>query len=233
MSESREQLLCEKGAEFFGAITASLSHEMNNVLAIIGELSGLVDDFLGAAAQGGRLDVEKLQGTTQRISAQVARGQDYVRRLNRFSHTVDARCAAIEVNEAVEAIAALCRRFGTLRKVQLETRLPEASVAIEGSAFDFQHVVFRCIDLALGASTQGDVVSVAVHVANGGVQLTVTGGSAVDAVPDRAAGQAALGAVVEKVQGAMDATIQAGQPVRVSVWLPRVLGGASGDAGPD
>lgn len=46
MSEAKDLLLREKGFGFSGAITASLSHEINNVFAIINELSGLLEDFL-------------------------------------------------------------------------------------------------------------------------------------------------------------------------------------------
>ena len=69
MSDAKEQLLREQGFGFFGAITASLSREINTVFAIINELSGLLDDFFHAAEQGTLLNVEKLKGTTQRIAA--------------------------------------------------------------------------------------------------------------------------------------------------------------------
>ena len=44
MSDPRSTLLRLGGFGFFGAITASLSHEMNNVLATVNELGGLLGE---------------------------------------------------------------------------------------------------------------------------------------------------------------------------------------------
>ncbi len=223
MSDVREQLLREEVFCFFGTITASLSHEINNVFAIINELSGLLDDFFHAAENGTPLNVEKLRGSTQRIAAQVERGQKYVKRLNGFAHTVDDRQNTIELNETVEAITALCRRFGTLRRVELETRLPEASPRIEGSAFNLQHIIFRCIDIVLHASRQGDVVRIDIEPQDDGARLVFAGGSAVDSAAELEPKRDFLAVLVAEMQGAVESVIQAGQPVRVEVSLPHAL----------
>jgi len=168
MSDNKELRLREKGFGFFGAITASLSHEINNVLAIINELSGLMDDFFCAAEQDAPLNIERLKGTTKRIAAQVERGQELVKRLNKFAHTVDDNQATVMLNETVLAITTLCRRFGVLRRVELETNLHETSPKIVGSAFDLQHIIFRCIDIVLNTSKQGDAVQINVEPQDNG-----------------------------------------------------------------
>ena len=223
MSDAKELLLREKGFGFFGAITASLSHEINNVLAIINELSGLLDDFFLAAEQGAPLNVEKLKGTTQRIAAQVERGQEYVKRLNGFAHTVDDKQITIVLNEAVEAITTLCRRFGTLRRVELETSLPGASPRIEGSAFDLQHIIFRCIDIILSASRQGDVIQIDIEPQDDGARLIFAGRSPVESAAELESKQDFLILLVAEMQGTIESVIQAGQPVRLEVSLPHSL----------
>jgi len=223
MSDAKERLLREKGFGFFGAITASLSHEINNVFAIINELSGLLDDFFHAAEQDVPLDVEKLKGTTQRIAAQIERGQEYVKRLNRFAHTVDDKQTTIVLNETVEAITTLCRRFGTLRRVELETSLPGTSPRIEGSAFDVQHIIYRCINIVLNASRQGDVVQIDVEPQDDGARLTFSSRSAVESAAELESKRDFLTVLVAEMQGAIDSVIQAGQPVRLEVSLPHSL----------
>ena len=230
MSDAKELLLREKGFGFFGAITASLSHEINNVFAIVNELSGLLDDFFYAAEQGRPLDVEKLKGTTQRIAAQVDRGQKVVKRLNVFAHTVDDKQTTIVLNETVEAITALCRRFGMLRRVELETRLPEASPRIEGSAFDLQHIIYRCIDIVLSASNQGDVVQIDVEPQGDGARLVFANRSALESTAELEPKRDFLAVLVTEMQGAIESVIQAGQPVRLEVSLPRSLRSLSVEA---
>ena len=223
MSDAQELLLREKGFGFVGAINASLSHEINNVFAIINELSGLLDDFFHAAEQGAPLNVERLQGTTQRIAAQVERGQQYIKRLNGFAHTVDENQAVIVLNESVEAITTLCRRFGVLREVEIETRLPEASPRINGSAFDLQHIVFRCIDIVLNASKRGDVVQIDVEPHGEGARLSFASCSAVESLAGLESKRDFLALLVTEVHGAVESVIEAGQPVRLAVSLPHSL----------
>lgn len=223
MSDARERLLREQGFGFFGAITASLSHEMNNVFAIINELSGLLDDFFHASEQGAPLDVEKLKKTTQRIAAQVERGQEYVKRLNRFAHTVDDRQTAIALNETAEAITTLCRRFGKLRRVELETSLPGASPRIEGSAFDVQHIIYRCIDIVLNASKQGDIAQIDIEPRQNGARLIFAGRSAVESTAELAPRRDFLALLVAEMQGTIESVIQTGRPVRLEVSLPHSL----------
>ena len=220
MSDAKERLLREKGFGFFGAITASQSHEINNVLAIINELSGLLDDFFQAAEPGAPLNVERLKGTTQRIAAQVERGQEHIKRLNRFAHTVDDNRHTIAVNETVEAITGLCRRFGTLRRVELETNLPGVSPRIEGSAFDLQHIIFRCIDIVLNASKQGDVVQIDVEPLGDGAHLIFANRSAVESVAELESKRDVLAVLATEMHCVVESVIHAGQPVRLAVSLP-------------
>ena len=43
----------EMGLQFFGRMSASISHEIKNVLAIINENAGLLEDFSLMADRGG------------------------------------------------------------------------------------------------------------------------------------------------------------------------------------
>lgn len=224
MSDAKERLLREKGFGFFGAITASLSHEINNVLAIINELSGLLDDFFQAAEQGASLNVERLKGTTQRIAAQVERGETYVKRLNRFAHTVDSQRALIDVNDTVEAITTLCRRFATLRRVEIQTRFPETSPCLEGSPFEIEHIVFRCIQIVLNSSHQGDTIHIEVETQADGVRLSFVSGSAVGSPQEIEAERDFLAVLVGDRQGELELEIRSGHPARLLVSLPHSLG---------
>ncbi len=149
------RLLREKGMSFFGAITASLSHEINNVLAIVSELSGLLGDLIHAAASGRPLDPERLAGISDRINGQVERGKHLVKRLNRFAHTVDQPVTAVSVNETMELITTLCQRFARLKKATLETEFPDQDLVIESSSFGLMQAVHLCIDLALRSGMEG------------------------------------------------------------------------------
>jgi C4-dicarboxylate-specific signal transduction histidine kinase len=222
MNDAKDTILRRKGFGFFGAITASLSHEINNVFAIINELSGLMDDFFVASQQGAPLNVDRLKGTTERISVQVKRGQEYVKRLNRFAHTVDDKqVGMMNVGPTAEAITTLCQRFGVLRKVEFESSFPPDSCTIEGSPFDLQHIIFRCIDIILNVSKQGDSVRIDVQSHEDGARLVFESASPLEAGTQLETERDFLALLASEMHGVVDSKIKAGQPVRLEVSLPQ------------
>jgi C4-dicarboxylate-specific signal transduction histidine kinase len=226
MTDAKGTLLREKGFAFFGAITASLSHEINNVLATINELAGLMEDFFAAADGGGELDTERLKNATGRIAAQVERGQTYVKRLNRFAHTVDNSRAVIDVHQMVDAMATLCRRLCTLRRVELQTTLPEVAIELEGCLFDLQHVLFCCIDIVLSAAQQGDTLRIDVEPAGDGARIQI-GGEAGCTDPGALTAKAEFVAVLaDELGGNLTSCLETDQPVMLALSLPRTMGPA-------
>jgi signal transduction histidine kinase len=180
MSDPDGRALREGGFEFFGAIAASLSHELNNVLATVNQLTGLVDDQVTAAEHGRPLDPARLGKATHRIATQLQRGEGYVRQLNRFAHSADHPVASLDARVEVEEMVALCGRFYRLRNVTLESLLPPDPVVLSNSPFGFRHAVYRCLELALAAAAAGSRVAIELRPHNGGGCVEVKGETPVE-----------------------------------------------------
>ncbi len=162
MSDNQEQRLREGGAAFFGAVAASLSHDLSNVLATVNELSGLLDDLLAACGEGVEPDPQRLEKLVGRISGQVKRGKEYSRLLNRMAHSMDEPRSQLDVAEAVREVCALCERFARLRKVTLDcASLGEVSATIETDPFELRQMVYRAIELAHHGAREGAAIRVA------------------------------------------------------------------------
>ena len=54
-------IIAETGLQFFGRISASISHELKNVLAIINENAGLLEDLTSMADRGKPIDSARLK----------------------------------------------------------------------------------------------------------------------------------------------------------------------------
>jgi len=175
-----------RGLAFFGAVSASLSHEINNVLAIVGELSGLLGDLSHGAVAGNPPDSERLKSLSTRMADQVARGKRLVKRLNRFAHTVDQPVAAVSVTETLELIAIICRRFADLKSSHLKTQLPHDDLVIESSAFGLMRAAHLCIITALGTGEQENRVTVGYEAVENGCHLIVTSRLPITWGPDQA-----------------------------------------------
>ena len=83
------EVISETGLQFFGKMSASISHEMKNVMAIINENAGLLEDLTVMAEKGMPIDPERLKTQASRIMKQIRRGDDIIKGMNRFAHSVD------------------------------------------------------------------------------------------------------------------------------------------------
>ena len=55
-----DQTLTRAGLSFFGAMTASISHEIKNRMAVINEQAGLLEDLVLMSKKGKALEAERL-----------------------------------------------------------------------------------------------------------------------------------------------------------------------------
>lgn len=164
MADSREkEWLYERGLAFFGKITASVTHELNNVMSIIEQVSGLLDDLCSGAESGRPLDPEKIRGISERIGKQVERGVGIIQRMNRFAHSVDDPVKNVNLNELTENLVELSRRFAGLRKLRIEWRPAEVPVQLVSKPFLLEQVLFAGIDAAMQRSRREGTVWVEVR----------------------------------------------------------------------
>ena len=145
--------------EFFGKITASVTHEINNILSIINEYSGLLEDLVLIAEKGTPIDGKRIEQIAQNISEQMNREKNIIKLLNRFAHRVDSHISRFDLFELLKDITRLSRRFASLKKVELKTIPPVELIDITNSPFVMQHAIFKCILIGLDYSTSGDCIT--------------------------------------------------------------------------
>ncbi len=107
--------------QVFGKISASLSHDLKNVLAIINESAGLLDDLALRAAKGHELPLDRLTVTTGRILKQVQRGDAFLKNMNRFAHTTDTPVLQGNVAETISLMIDLAARQAAMKEITLTT----------------------------------------------------------------------------------------------------------------
>jgi C4-dicarboxylate-specific signal transduction histidine kinase len=162
------------GLAFFGRIVAATSHELVNVLNIVGEVAGLQDDLLRGAAAGEPLDPGRLAQLAERIRLQTERGQDLLRHLNRFGHSVDQPFLSFDLADCLECHAVLARRFARLARVELTVRPPTAAAPVSGSPFALQMALVRCLEICFTAADRERRVTVAAEPTSDGARVIVT-----------------------------------------------------------
>jgi len=157
---SNNPSLHEMELAFFGTITASVSHELNNVLSIINEYSGLLDDLVSGDNKDKPIEKERIQKIALNIANQINREQGIIKLLNRFAHRVDNPLVKFNLNELVSDITRLSQRFASLKRIELGTTIPERQINLTNNPFAVQHVIFLCLKLALEYSNIADCITI-------------------------------------------------------------------------
>jgi signal transduction histidine kinase len=145
---------------FFGKITAGVTHEIKNVLAIIKESAGLMQDILAMAEDGSLPHRDKFDHALSTIEDQTNRGGDLVAQLNRFAHTPDQPVAKIDLYELTKQIVSLSLRFARLKEVSLTISPLEQSLTLETRPVELQMAVFGCLECCLRQMPPGGHIDV-------------------------------------------------------------------------
>ncbi len=154
-------------AAFIGKITAGATHEIRNVLAIIKESAGLVEDLLHLSTQRGSLDHERALRTLARIEAQVARGAEVATHLNGVAHTPDHDVRAVDLGEEVRRVVFHAQRPAR-RKSQTVCAVDGATPPpFRASPLRVQMAVYTAVEVCLERLGEGATLEVRIVVEEG------------------------------------------------------------------
>ena len=171
---------------FFGKISAAMTHDIRNVLAIIRESSGLMQDLLSLCEEGAFPYQQKFNKVLTGIQDQVNRGVELATHFNHFAHSMDHAVSDIDGNEVARQLVYLMQRFARLRKVELVASAAEQPVAIRTDAFALYRMLGECVSAILQHVADGDTITIAVDRREGTVEFRITAPLA-DLAPDAAA----------------------------------------------
>ena len=144
---------------FLGKITASMTHEIKNTLAIILESSGLLSDLIGLSQEGAFPHKEKFQRVLGNINDQVNRGVDITTRLNQFAHSMDEPQAEVNVAELLERVVLLMRRLAKRKGIELRAEVADRDLSFVSDPFRLQLVLASVIEhLAESLEAGGAIV---------------------------------------------------------------------------
>jgi len=152
------EIVTESGLQFFGQMTASISHEIKNVLAIINENAGLLEDLALMADEGAEIDPQRLQNMSRAVMKQVSRADAIMKNMNRLAHSVDESIETIDLNDLLELLVALSNRFASTRSVAIQLKRNEGPLKLRTSPFFLMNLLWLCLDFAMDAAGEDKIV---------------------------------------------------------------------------
>ena len=151
----------ETGLAFFGKVSTTACHELKNVLAIINENNGLLEDMVFMTRKGRAIEPEQLGRVCEGIAKQVSRADELLQHVNRFAHSVDQFEDEIDLEDCCRLVVFLARRLTAARKLTVEVETaPEGSARLaRGNLFLVENMVWTALLEAVQFCDNGGVIS--------------------------------------------------------------------------
>lgn len=168
---AKPDIITETGLQFFGSISASISHELKNVLAIVNENAGLLEDFTLMADRGKPIDPARLKIMAAAVKRQVGRADEILKNMNQFAHSIDQTTLTIDLNQMFELFIALTARFAAMRGVRVDLQLPASPLTIPTAPYYLMNLLWLCLDFSMSASGDEKRVELVVKETENSVQI--------------------------------------------------------------
>jgi signal transduction histidine kinase len=161
------------GLLFFGKVSASISHEMKNVLAIINENAGLLEDLTFAARTGSPIDPERLNKMAGNFNKQIRRADTILKNMSSFAHSIDQFSAQVDLHELAKLVVNLAGRPAAMHKVVLETVQPPEPVHLITNPFLLENLVWLFLEYAVSVTGAGQTLTLTPEKTASGVNLHI------------------------------------------------------------
>ncbi len=134
-----------------GRMAAGVAHEINNPLAAIGELAGLMDDlmdeeFVQTYARGA-----KFKDNVAKIQHHVERARGVTHRLLGFARRMEPQQDTVDVNDIVSETCSFLEKEALFRKVDLTRNLNAELPRIKSDRAQLQQVFLNLLNNAMDA----------------------------------------------------------------------------------
>lgn len=133
-----------EGLKFSGRVNASISHELKNILAIISETAGLLNDLTDLAKQGKDLELSLFENCSDSIIEEIQRGFTTIKQMNKFAHSVDVPIKKIDLLETLNLTVELSSLLSFASNVQINDSDNEVILVLT-SPFLFQNLTYQIL----------------------------------------------------------------------------------------
>lgn len=160
---------------FFGRVNASISHELKNILAIISEAAGLLQDLTEMATKGQKIELEMLKTCSADIVEEIQRGFKTIRQMNIFSHSVDAPIQSVNLVEVIDLMIHLAGFLSFASKVRFDAP-PDGGSTVSTCPFRLENLVYQALVFAFKSAGSDGEIQVELHPQkNGSARIAFSG----------------------------------------------------------
>jgi nitrogen-specific signal transduction histidine kinase len=157
---------------FIGKIIAGFTHEIKNYIAIINESAGLIGDMmkLGKSVEN---ELPVYLDVIHSIEDHIEKTNGHFRYLNRFAHRMDAPLSSFDVNESLEELTALLKRFANQKRISFIQNYDNNMPSVYSNPALLQLIIFTFVEKNIMELEQESTIMMQTAVADKSVRVTI------------------------------------------------------------
>jgi signal transduction histidine kinase len=159
---SSDEIKNNSDLAFFGKVNASISHELKNILAIISEAAGLLNDLTELAGKGKKVELDMLRNCSRDIVEEIQRGFTTIKQMNKFSHSVDDPLKSIDLIEVLALMIDLAGFLSFAGKVRFDPP-PQGVPIVLTCPFRIQNLLYQALVFAFESAGPEAEIQVAMQ----------------------------------------------------------------------
>ncbi|RJP93764.1 MAG: sensor histidine kinase [Desulfobacteraceae bacterium] len=163
------------GLTFFSKISASISHEIKNSLAVINESAGYLEDVTLMTRKGLPLDPERLGALASTMLKQVQRTNTIIKNMNRLAHSLDEDYRRVDLGELGELMAHLSERTLVTKGFRLTLTAPAQPVSVITHPFFLQNLIWLTLNFAMSVCGESKTILMAPSKNAAGAEICFSG----------------------------------------------------------
>lgn len=166
----------------FADITAAVTHDLKNCLAVINETGGLLDDFANMYEEDG-VPASQVKKGTNVIGTQIARADTIIKNLNMFAHSGDVVVASANLAELLANMVLLTSRRATSAQVNVHVCCP-GDIPFTSQLLVFETLLFRLLYHLYDEAKEESSVEITAEQEGDSIIIRFNNKSATITVPD-------------------------------------------------
>lgn len=168
-------ILGEAGLQFYSKVSASISHEIKNSLAVINESAGYLEDVTLMAKKGMEVNMERLESLAGTMLKQVQRTNAIIKNMNRLAHSLDDPASQIDLNPLLELMISLSERTTVTRGFKVSAAFSDAAITVTTHPFFLENLIWLILDFAMNVTGEAKTIEMLPAKTESGAEINFTG----------------------------------------------------------
>ena len=165
----------EAGLQFYSKVSASISHDIKNSLAVINESAGYLEDVTLMAKKGMNIDINRLETLAGSMLKQVQRANTIVKNMNRLAHSLDDPACQTDLNALIELMLRLSERTTVTRGVKVSAAFSDPAITITTHPFYVENLIWLILNFGMDVVGDAKTIDITPKKIDSGAAVHFTG----------------------------------------------------------